>query len=359
MQIQGKANKAVVYTEPGSSKTNIENVAIPEPASGQILVNITHSGVCHSDLGICLQSWSILPFPTQPGQIGGHEGIGVVVAHGPGVTGPAIGSRVGIKWLADVCNTCPSCLENDDNTCSNQKISGYYTPGTFQQYVATSASYATPIPDGIESAAAAPILCAGLTVYSGLLKSGASPGDWIVVTGAGGGLGHLAVQYASRVMGLRVISIDHGSKEELCKDCGAEEFLDFTKFNDDELQAKVKQIANKGRGANVVLVVSAANKSYEQALGFLKPQGTLVCIGMPEGAPVPIQSAHPARITNQQFKIIGSAIGNRREAIEALDFAARGLVKCHYKLENMENLSRVFDDMAAGKVQGRVVLELF
>ncbi len=116
----------------------------------------------------------------------------------------------------------------------------------------------------------------------------------------------MAIQYASRVMGLRVIAIDHGSKEQLCKDCGAHEFLDFTAFKDETLQKRVRDLANNGRGANLVVVVNAANKSYEQGLGFLKPKGTLVCIGMPEGTPVPIQSAYPAKITSQQFRIIGS-----------------------------------------------------
>lgn len=198
-----------------------------------------------------------------------------------------------------------ACLEGDDNTCSQQKISGYYTPGTFQRYVVTSAHYATPIPDGVDSAEAAPILCAGLTVYSGLRKTNASPGQWIVISGAGGGLGHLAVQYAKNVMGLRVIAIDHGSKRDLVTNCGAEVFLDFTQFNDAELTDAVKKVTKGGRGVHAVIVVNAANKSYEQALAFLKPLGTLVCIGMPEGAAVPIQSAYPARITNQQFRIVG------------------------------------------------------
>jgi len=198
-----------------------------------------------------------------------------------------------------------ACLEGDDNTCSKQEISGYYTPGTFQQYVLTSAQYCTPIPDGVDSAEAAPILCAGLTVYSGLRKTNTKPGDWIVISGAGGGLGHLAVQYASRVLSLRVIAIDHGSKMELIKSCGAEVFLDFTKYSDEQLEEAVKKLTKGGRGANAVLVVSAANKSYELALKFLKPLGTLACIGMPEGTAVPIQSAYPARITNQQFKIVG------------------------------------------------------
>jgi alcohol dehydrogenase, propanol-preferring len=171
----------------------------------------------------------------------------------------------------------------------------------------TSASYATPIPDGIESPGAAPILCAGLTVYSGLKKCNATSGNWIAISGAGGGLGHLAIQYASRAMGLRVIAVDHGSKEELCKSCGAEVFLDFLKFNDEELVQEVKKTSG-GRGAHAVIVTNEANKAYEQALKFLKPQGTLVCIGMPEGEPVPLQSAFPAVITMNQFRIVGKPI---------------------------------------------------
>ncbi|KAH6721015.1 alcohol dehydrogenase-like protein [Leptodontidium sp. 2 PMI_412] len=351
-------NIAATYAEPGSSKIAIETLDIPKPAAGEVLVKITHSGVCHSDLAVCTQAWPILPFPTQKGQVGGHEGVGEVVELGPGVQEPKLGSRVGIKWLSSVCGSCDACLEGDDNTCASQKISGYYTPGTFQQFVCTSASYATPIPLGVSSAEAAPILCAGLTVYSGLRKTNTKPGDWIVISGAGGGLGHLAVQYASRVLGLRVIGIDHGSKRALVMECGAEEFMDFTQFNDTELEEAVKKFTKGGRGANAVVVVSAANKSYEQALRFLKPLGTLVCIGMPEGTAVPIQSAFPARITNQQFRIVGSAIGNRREAIEALEFAARGLVKCHIKIEKLENLSKIFEDMHAGNLQARVVVAL-
>jgi alcohol dehydrogenase, propanol-preferring len=213
--------------------------------------------------------------------------------------------RLSNSWLTLVLVFLAACLEGDDNTCSEQKISGYYTPGTFQQYAVTSAKYCTPIPDGVESAEAAPILCAGLTVYSGLRKTNTIPGDWIVISGAGGGLGHLAVQYASRVFGLRVIAIDHGSKSDLIKTCGAEVFLDFTKYTDEQLEDTIKKDITGGRGAHAVMVVTAANKSYELALRFLKPLGTLVCIGMPEGAAVPIQSAYPARITNQQFRIVG------------------------------------------------------
>lgn len=107
-------------------------------------------------------------------------------------------------------------------------------------------------------------------------------------------------------MGFQVIAIDHGSKESLCMECGAEKFLDFTKYNDAELAKAVKDVTG-GRGAHAALVLNAANKAYEQSLHFLKPKGTLICIGMPEGNPVPIQSAFPAFITMNQFTIIGES----------------------------------------------------
>jgi len=113
-------------------------------------------------------SWSILPHPTQPGQVGGHEGVGKIVKLGPGTesAGVKVGDVVGVKWISAICGNCPACLEGSDGVCFNQKISGYYTPGTFQQYVLGPANYVTPIPEGLDPAAAAPVLCAGVTVYS-------------------------------------------------------------------------------------------------------------------------------------------------------------------------------------------------
>jgi propanol-preferring alcohol dehydrogenase len=132
-------------------------------------------------------SWVALPFPTQPGQIGGHEGVGTIVSMGAtpsGTTAPVkIGDRVGIKWISAICGACSACLAGHDGICFNQKVSGYYTPGTFQQYVLAPASYVTPIPEGLDSAAAAPMLCAGVTTYAALRRSGAESGQWVVVLG--------------------------------------------------------------------------------------------------------------------------------------------------------------------------------
>lgn len=251
-----------------------------------------------------------------------------------------------------------ACLAGSDGVCFKQKVSGYYYPGTFQQYALGPANYVTPIPDGLSSAEAAPMLCAGVTVYAALNRSKARPGQWIVISGAGGGLGHLACQIASKGMGLRVIGVDHGSKEALVKESGAEHFVDITKFDKDTIAKHVKSLTGDGLGAHAVIVCTAANAAYSQAVGFLRFDATLVCVGIPEGDMVPIASATPGILVNSQMTITGSAVGNRKDAMETLDYAARGVIKVHYEIEKMENLTSVFERMEKGQLQGRVVLDL-
>nr|POE89288.1 alcohol dehydrogenase 2 [Quercus suber] len=255
-----KKYKAVVYDEPGKISTKIVELDMPEPGAGEVLINLSHSGVCHSDLGVMTNRWAGLPYPTQAGQVGGHEGVGKVVKMGPGTESSTVkvGDRVGIKWISAICSTCPACLAGYDGVCFNQKVSGYYTPGTFQQYVCGPANYVTPIPESLASDVAAPMLCAGVTVFSALRKSTAEAGDWIVLLGAGGGLGHLACQIASRGMGMRVIGIDAGSKKDLVLASGAEVFIDHTQGTAED---EVKKVTG-GLGAKAVLVLTAANGAY-------------------------------------------------------------------------------------------------
>lgn len=205
------------------------------------------------------------------------------------------------------------------------------------------------------------MLCAGLTVYSALKRSNARPGQWVVISGAGGGLGHLAVQLASKGMGLRVIGIDHGSKEELVTESGAEHFVDITQFPKDDngvaLKKHVKGLTD-GLGAHAAVVCTAANAAYAQALPLLRFNGTLVCVGIPEHEPQPIASALPNTFVNTQATVTGSAVGSRKEAVEVLEFAARGVLNVHYRVEKMEGLTDVFTEMREGKLKGRVVLDL-
>lgn len=352
-----KKYKAAVYDKPGSISTKIEELDMPEPGAGEVLINLTHSGVCHSDMGVMMNAWSILPFPTQAGQVGGHEGVGKIVKMGPGTDNSPVkvGDRVGIKWMAGICEACEACRAGMDANCFSGKISGYYTPGTFQQYVLSPANYVTPIPDGLDSAAAAPLLCAGVTVYSALRKTNAESGQWVIIMGAGGGLGHLACQFSARGIGHRVIGIDHSSKKEIALESGAEHFIPVD--GTENMVEAVHQLTN-GLGAHAVVVCTANNAAYAQSTTLLRFGGRVVCVGIPEGDPVPIQSAGAGLLVGKALQIVGSAVGSRKEAIETMDFAARGIVKTHFRVEKMEKLTQVFQEMHDQKLQGRVVLDL-
>lgn len=201
---------------------------------------------------------------------------------------------------------------------------------------------------------AAPMLCAGVTVYSALRKCGAESGNWVVLLGAGGGLGHLACQIAARGMGLRVIGIDAGSKKDLALECGAEVFIDHEKQNAEE---EVKKVTG-GLGAQSVLVLTAANGAYSMSMNLLKFGGTCVCVGLPEGELKAISTAFPQVMVAKELSIRGVAVGNRREAIETLEFAERGIVKTHFRTEKMDKLTDVFQEMEQGALKGRVVLDL-
>ena len=231
------------------------------------------------------------------------------------------------------------------------------TPGTFQQYVLSSAYYVTPIPDGLDSAIAAPMLCAGITVYTALKRSDAKPGQWVAISGAGGGLGHLACQLGSRGMSFRIIGLDHGSKEAVVRESGAEEFVDITKFDDKTIVEEVKRLTG-GRGVIGAISCTGSNRAYAQALGMLAEGGTLICAGLPEGDPVEIQKAFPSMMIARCLTIRGVSMGTRKDAIEMMDFAKRGVVKTHYRMEKMEHLTEVFKEMSEGRLVGRVVLDL-
>lgn len=252
-------------------------------------------------------------------------GVGEVIEQGPGVITPAIGSKVGIKFGADACLACgmysslfspllkqvyteiheDRCLAGGETCCKSIKVSGYFTPGTFQQYCLTSATYATPIPDTVtDLAGAAPLMCGGITVYAALKRAKVQPGDWVLISGAGGGLGHLAIQYG-KAFGVRVLALDVGSKEAFCKGLGAEVFIDFTKFQDDA-SLKEEVIKVTGGGARTVIMCASSERAYAQAVGWLGFRGTLVCLGVPEGKRSPIAGAVVENLIGLELKIFGT-----------------------------------------------------
>ncbi len=178
----------------------------------------------------------------------------------------------------------------------------------------------------------------------------------MVISGAGGGLGHIAVQLAAKGMGLRVIGIDYPSKKELVMECGAEHFIDSTALSSEEQAKKVKEIT--GIGAQAVIMVNSSNEAYAASLPMLKFNGVMVCAGLPEGNLEPIKTAAPAFMITRGISILGVAVGNRREAIECMQMAARGVVKTKVEVRKLDQLEQTFKDMEERKVLGRVVLDL-
>ena len=176
------SQKAVVVINAGpEARIEIQDVSIPQPRDDEVLVKLTHSGVCHADVSFVYGDWMELGFTFEGSQTPGHEGIGTVVAVGSCVSVLKLGARVGIKWIRRVCGVCGYCEAGKDNWCESQTHSGRTTSGSFQQYVTAPANYVPIIPSEISGECAGPLLCAGSTMYSALKASNARLGDWVVI----------------------------------------------------------------------------------------------------------------------------------------------------------------------------------
>ena len=292
------------------------------------------------------------PLATKLPLVGGHEGAGVVVARGELVTDVEIGDYAGIKWLNGSCLACSFCMQADEPLCSHALLSGYTVDGSFQQYAIAKAAHVAKIPKECDLEAIAPVLCAGITVYKGLKESGARPGQWVAIVGAGGGLGSMAVQYAN-AMGLHVIAIDGGAeKGKNCQELGASAYVDFTTSKD--LVADVKAATPEGLGPHAVILLAVSERPFHQAVDYVRPRGTIICIGLPAGAyfKAPVFDTVIRMIT-----IKGSYVGNRQDTQEAIDFFVRGLVKVPIKTVGLSKLNEVYELMEEGKIVGRYVVD--
>jgi propanol-preferring alcohol dehydrogenase len=323
----------------------IEEVPIPIPRTGEVLVKIMASGVCHTDLHAADGDWPIKP--TLP-FIPGHEGAGIVAALGPGVTHLKEGDPVGIAWLHDACGVCEFCVSGWETLCPSQRNSGYGVNGSFAEYAIGNAAYVGRLPDRPDFAAIAPILCAGVTTYKGIKETETKPGEWLVVSGVGG-LGHVAVQYA-KAMGLYVAAVDVADdKLALARSLGA----DFT-VNGRDPDAVPQVLKATGGGAHGVLVTAVSVPAFGQALNMARRKGTVSLVGLPPGDfPTPIFDVVLKRIT-----VRGSIVGTRKDLAEALEFAVSGKVRAHIHRMALDEINDVFDALKLGKVEGRMVLDM-
>ncbi|WP_182405186.1 alcohol dehydrogenase AdhP [Psychrobacter sp. GP33] len=334
--------KAAVLHEFGQP-LQIEEVDIPTPGAGEILVKMQASGVCHTDLHAVEGDWPVKPSPPF---IPGHEGVGLITAVGEGVTHVKEGDRVGVAWLYSACGHCTHCLGGWETLCESQQNSGYSVNGSFAEYVLANANYVGIIPESVDSIEIAPVLCAGVTVYKGLKMTEARPGDWVVISGIGG-LGHMAVQYAI-AMGLNVAAVDiDDEKLAFAKKLGAT--VTVNAKNTDPGEYLKKEIG----GAHGVLVTAVSSIAFDQALSMVRRGGTVVFNGLPTGDfPVSIFDTVLNGIT-----IRGSIVGTRLDLQESLNMAAAGKVKATVTAEPLENINDIFERMRQGKIEGRIVID--
>lgn len=324
----------------------IEELPIPVPGHGQVLVRIVASGVCHTDLHAANGDWPVKP--TLP-FIPGHEGAGYVAALGAGVTNLVEGDRVGVPWLHRACGHCEFCISGRETLCLSQLNTGYSVNGCFADYVLADAAYVGRIPSGLEFADAAPILCAGVTTYKGIKETDTRPGQWLVVSGVGG-LGHLAIQYA-RYMGLHVVAVDVDDAHlALAREVGAEITVN-ARTEKDPAGAVQRAL---GGGAHGALVTAVAPSAFHQAVGMLRRGGTCALVGLPPGSfDLPIFDVVLKRLT-----VRGSIVGTRLDLHEALAIASEGGISVAFEQQPLSAVNDVFERMRNGRLVGRVVLDI-
>ncbi|KAJ5669023.1 hypothetical protein N7462_010093 [Penicillium macrosclerotiorum] len=318
---------------------DLKQILVSKPRPDEILVKIEFSGVCHTDL----HAWKGF-HETSSTQLldllGGHEGAGYVVALGSQVHDLHIGDTVGIQWINRTCGACEFCIGGNQPLCPGIQLSGCNVDGTFQQYCIVKSDNAVRIPHGIPLEIAAPILCAGITVYKALLEAEILPGQTVAIVGAGGGLGSLACQYA-KAMGFKVLAISSGeSKKRMCLvDLQVNYYVDYKSLN---VVEEVKRSTSGGPHAAVI--VSSVEEPFHQSLRYIRPGGTIIAVGLPPGK----MSTDIFAMVTQKVNIKGSYVGNRHETEEALAIMVRAGFKLQSKVVDFDNLTKVYDLMEKG-----------
>ena len=335
--------RAAVVTDFGQP-LSFEDLPVPTPAPDEVLVQVEVCGVCHSDLHIADGDLPGFRAGTKPRLVPGHEVVGRVVRKGEAVTNLALGDRVGVAWLHWACGACEQCLEGRENLCRKGVVTGMMVDGGYAEFMCAKASHALRVPDALGSAAAAPLFCAGVTVYRALMNSQVGPGQRVAIFGVGG-LGHLAVQIV-QALGAQAIAIDIGAEKlALARELGALAAFDAT---DPETPKALRKLG----GMHVAVVTSAAKAAYELAMKSLRPAGTLAIVGLPSET-IPLNALS---FVGSELRIVSAAVGTRDDMRAVLELAAQGQLRCHIEEVPLADANAVFERMRRGQINGRMVL---
>jgi D-arabinose 1-dehydrogenase-like Zn-dependent alcohol dehydrogenase len=331
--------RAVQVSEPGAPFELVER-DIPTPGPGEALVRVQACGICHSDSFAKKGGFPGVSHPLVPG----HEIAGLVESLGEGVEGWEPGQRVGIGWFGGQCNHCDPCRRGYLIDCQNLAIPGITRDGGYADYVVVNASALARVPDDITPPEAAPLLCAGITTYNGLRRSGAAGGDLVAVLGVGG-LGHLGIQFAAK-LGFDTVAIARGrDKEELAHRLGARRYIDST------AQDPAEELTKLG-GARVILATVANATAMTAVIGGLGVRGKLIVVG---ASMDPIE-VPPAMLIGGSRSIVGHASGTSRDSEDTLAFSALTDVRPMIETLELERASEAYERMMGGEARFRMVL---
>jgi alcohol dehydrogenase, propanol-preferring len=299
-------------------------------------------GICHSDVLVKEGIWPGLQYPRVPG----HEIAGRIDAVGADVTLWTPGQRVGVGWHGAHCFICDPCRRGDFVLCRNEKITAINFDGGYAEYMIASQHGVAAIPDAISAPDAAPLLCAGITVYNSLRNVGARAGDLVAVQGIGG-LGHLGIQYA-RQMGFRTVALGRNKdKEPLAKKLGAHDYIDTAADNPvDALQ--------KLGGARVILATAPDSKSISAVVDGLAPGGKLLVIGA-DMEPLTIS---PLQLIPGRKSVVGWPSGTAKDSEDTLNFSALTGVRPMIEKYPLEKAADAYEQMMSGRARFRVVLTM-
>lgn len=315
---------------------------IPQPGPGQVRIKIEACGICHSDALVKNAVYPGLQLPRVPG----HEICGRIDAVGAGVTQWTAGQRVGVGWHGGHCFVCDACRRGDFILCTNEKITGISFDGGYGEYTIVPAEAVASIPDSLSAEEAAPLLCAGITVFNSMRNSGTRAGDLVAVQGIGG-LGHLGVQFA-RQMGFQTVAIGRGSdKEALAKKLGAHAYIDSGAT---DAAAELKKLG----GARLILATAPDAKSISGIVGGLAGNGKLLVVGVPFE---PI-SVSVMQIVGRKNAIQGWPSGSSIDSEDTLRFSPLSGVRPMIEKYPLSKVNEAFEQMSSGRVRFRVVLTM-
>jgi len=342
MREKKMAKMKVVQVPKAGGDFEIVEREIPQPGPGHVRIRVQACGVCHSDV---ITKDGLLPGIAYP-RVPGHEVAGVIDEVGAGLKEWKKGQRVGVGWHGGQDGTCLACRRGDFVNCANVKICGVSYDGGYQEYMVAPVEALAQMPESLDAAEAAPLMCAGITTFNALRHSGALPSDLVAVQGIGG-LGHLGVQFAKK-FGYRVAAVGRGSgNAALAKKLGADVYVDSAAGDP---AAELQRLG----GARVILATAPSGKAMSALVGGLGVNGTMIVVGaLLDPIEVP-----PLQLIFGRKSIQGWAAGTPTDSEDTLRFAEMTGVRPMIEKYPLEKAAEGYAHMMSAKAEFRVVLTM-